>query len=368
MLIDTEYDVVVVGARVAGSVLAALLGDSDYRVLLVDRTSFPSPTLSTHFFRGAQLVSVLERLGLLEPVLALGAPPLTRQFSYVGGSDQASVEPPQDPGTIGYCLSVRREPLDHLLVRRAVFTGVTLAEGTRVTDLLCEEGRVTGVRLAMPAGEMTVRARIVVGADGRHSTVARLVDAPVEEQHPPYRGLYYRYMRNYASPDGGPPDGPEFSMLEDEVAYVFPSDAGMTCIALSINLDTFAWLRQAVEERFDERFTYHRGLAERVAAATPKGPVFGCGPEPNYVRVPFGPGWALVGDAGLHRDPWSGEGMDAAGVHATYLANAIHQWLSGNSSGAEALRWYHHQRNAHGLERYRQTVALARDLRPLSTP
>jgi menaquinone-9 beta-reductase len=366
MRIEPEYDVVVVGARVAGSTLAALLGDRGYRVLLVDRASFPSPTLSTHFFRGAQMVSVLQRLGLIDAVLALGAPPLTRQFSYVGGSGHAAIEPPQDPGDIGYCLSVRRGPLDHLLARRALSSGATLAERTRVTDLLMDRERVVGVRLATSEGETTVRARIVVGADGRHSTVARAVRAPEEERHPPYRGIYYRYVRDFPSPDGGPLNGPEFSALGDEIAYVFPSDAGVTCIALSLNLETFAWVRQAREERFAARLAHHHGLAGRVAASTPAGPLLGCGPEPNYVRVPVGQGWALVGDAGLHRDPWSGEGMDAASVHAAFLAEALCRWFAGGASAEEALAWYHHHRNAHGLARYHQTVALGRDLRQLN--
>jgi hypothetical protein len=108
-----HVDVVVVGARVAGSTVAALLGDSGAQVLLVDRASFPSPTLSTHFFRGGQAVSVFDRLGVLDRLLGLGAPPLRCEYTYVG--DPAGVVgPPQDPGEIGFSLSVRREALDEL--------------------------------------------------------------------------------------------------------------------------------------------------------------------------------------------------------------------------------------------------------------
>ena len=103
-----EYDLIIVGARIAGATLAALLGDAGYRVLLVDRVRFPAPTLSTHFFRGAGLLSVLGRLTLLDRVLALGAPPLVCQYIYANGSSHASSEPPQAPGEVGYCLSVRR--------------------------------------------------------------------------------------------------------------------------------------------------------------------------------------------------------------------------------------------------------------------
>ncbi len=364
---DLAFDALVIGARVAGSTLAALLGDAGHRVLLIDQASFPSPTLSTHFFRGARMVAVLDRLKVLDQVLALGPPPLRRQYVYGGGSGEPVVEPPQEPGDADFSLSVRRESFDHLLVRRAVRSGsVELLERTRATALLWEDGRVVGARLATPNGEREVRARIVVGADGRHSFVARAVAAPVEEQAPPTRAVYHQYVRDFPGPGGGQADGAEFSLLGDEVAYVFPSDDGVTCVALSVNQETFAWIRTARTERFRERLSRHAGLASRFAGAIPEGKLLGCGPEPNYVHVPVGPGWALVGDAGLHQDPWSGRGMDAAGLHATFLAEALLEWLGGGASESEALATYHARRNQEGLETYRATVALGRDLSVLT--
>jgi flavin-dependent dehydrogenase len=114
-----RYDVIVVGARVGGSTLTALLGDAGVSVLRLDRARFPSTTCSTHFFRGAGMVGVLERLGVLDAVLELGCPPLTREFNYADGGTEPTEAPPQDPGEVGYCLSVRREPLDFLLLKRA---------------------------------------------------------------------------------------------------------------------------------------------------------------------------------------------------------------------------------------------------------
>lgn len=364
-----EVDVLVVGARVAGATLAALLGDAGHSVLLIDRAAFPSPTLSTHFFRGAQALTVFDRLGVLDDLLALGAPPLRRQYTYRGGAAEATVESPQDPGAVGYCLSVRREPLDALLARRAAASPrVTLRERARLVGLIWERGRVVGARLALPVpeGEVEVRARIVVGADGRRSTVARAVGAPVETSDPPARAMYYRYVRDLAGPTGDAPDGAEFSRLGDEVAYVFPSDGGTVCVALSLNLAAFAWARTAREGRVAALLARHRGLAGRVDAATPAGPLLGCGPEASYVRAPAGPGWALVGDAGLHQDPWSGRGIDMAAVHATFLAEALGLWLGGALPEEEALAAYHRRRDAHGLDTYRRTVTLARDLSPLS--
>lgn len=362
-----EYDVVIIGARVAGAIAAALLGDAGARVLLVDRVSFPSSTVSTHFFRGAGLVSVLDRLDLLSGVLGLGCPPLVREFHYRDGDARPEIGPPQEPGAIGYCLSVRREPLDQMLVERACRSGsVELLERTRFLDVLFEGGRAVGARLSTLSGERDVSANLVVGADGRHSRVAQQVRAPSEIEDPPYRALYYRYVTGFPGPDGRAPDGPEFSALGDELAYVFPSDAGEVCVALSVNLSTYDWMRRSLSERFERRLREHAGLWPRYRNAAHQSKMLGCGPEPNFVRRPIGRGWALVGDAGLHQDPWTGLGMDMAGTHAAFLADEITAWLRGDATEADALAAYHRRRNKTALEGYRFTVDGARDLRLVS--
>ncbi len=352
---------IVVGARVAGSTLAALLGGAGVSVLLIDRARFPSTTPSTHFFRGAGLVAVLERLGVLDTVLALGCPPLTREFNYEDGGPDAVEGPPQEPGDAGYCLSVRREPLDSLLLERArADETVEVVESARVSGVLWDGHRAVGVALG---DGRRAHAALVVGADGRHSTVAKQANPELEHDAPAHRALYYRYVAGFAGPGGGVPDAAEFSLLGDEIAYVFPSDAGLTCVAISVNLETFRWLRRDLESRYTERVAQHRGLAERVAAASAHGRVAGCGPERSYVHVPHGPGWALVGDAALHQDPWSGLGMDMAGVHATFLADAIIDWLVGSVDERTAMASYHERRNAHALDAYHETVRGAADLR-----
>jgi flavin-dependent dehydrogenase len=140
----------------------------------------------------------------------------------------------------------------------------------------------------------------------------------------------------------------------------------MTCVALSINLETFRWLRTDLARRFAHRLDGHPGIASRVRQSTRSGRPLGCGPEPSYARTPVGPGWALVGDAALHRDPWSGLGIDMAGVHAGFLSDAIHDWISDAKDERTALREYHNRRNQHALSPVRQTVTLAADLRPMS--
>jgi flavin-dependent dehydrogenase len=285
-----EYvDVVVVGARVAGATLAALLGDAGARVLLVDRASFPSATLSTHFFGGGHAVSVFRRLGVLDRLLALGAPPLRCEYTYVD-DDAAEVGPPQDPGDVGYSLSVRREALDDVLVRRAAGSPVVeLAERTRLDDLLRRDGRVIGAVIEGPRGRRAVGARVVVGADGRRSKVAKLVGADDQERRSGARALYYRYVRDFASP--AEEIGAEFSPRGDEIAYVFPSDDGFACVAVSSPKSLFSEFRVSPSAMLDARIGQHSQIAERYEAAQRDGTVLGTAPEDNYVRIPFGEGW-----------------------------------------------------------------------------
>jgi menaquinone-9 beta-reductase len=360
------FDVAIVGARVAGSTLASLLGDAGYRVLLIDSATFPSDTISTHFFRGGGLVMVLERLGVLDEVLALDPPRLSVEYTLRAGDAAPTIGGPQVPGSLGYGLSVRRLPLDSILVDRARRTpGVKVLEAATARALLRDEaGRVVGLVIEHDGERLEVQSRLVVGADGRASWVARQVGAGDVRRESASRALYYRYVSDYASL-GPSHDGPEFSFLGDELVYAFPSDAGVTCLAVSINLEAFASFRSAPEGSFTDRLLAHRHVSERFRAARPVSRVLGSGPKDGVIREHSGPGWALVGDAGLHQDPWTGLGMDNAGVHATFLADAIDDWLRGRSTEATALETYRNRRDDHALEDFEITARAGRDLSAL---
>lgn len=358
-----EYDVAIVGARVAGSITAALLGDACVRVLLVDAARFPSDTISTHFFRGAGLVGTLRRLGVLDEVRALGAPPLFHQYTYASGSAEPEIGPPQDPGDVGFALSVRRLGLDRILLERARRTpGVDVRDGAPVRSLVRDDaGRVTGLALQVDGGTTLISARLVVGADGRGSFVARSVGAAVERTEPATRAMYFRYLRGFA-PRNGAHDGPEFSFSGDELVYAFPSDDGVTCLAISINLAAFERFRAAPEAAFDERVRVHPGLRDRIVAAVPDGRILGSGPKDAVIRTPVGPGWALVGDACLHQDPWTGLGMDNAATQASMLAEAADAWLRGGTPEAEAMDTYRTRRDLAALPGFEFTASAGRDL------
>jgi flavin-dependent dehydrogenase len=187
---------------------------------------------------------------------------------------------------------------------------------------------VIGGVIADGSGTRLVRAQFVIGADGHASRVAQLLGARVQEEVPPSRAMYYRYIKELEGPDGDP-DGPEFSLGDDELVYVFPSDGGLACVALSLNLDDYRTVRTDANRAFEDRIAAHPFVSGRVATAAWSGRLWACGPRRSVVRVPTGPGWALVGDESLCQDPWTGLGMDNAATHATFLAEAVSAVLSG---------------------------------------
>ena len=352
---DTRHDAIVVGGRVGGALTAARLADHGLSVLVLESSHFPSDTLSTHFFRGDGLVRGLAEIGALEEALDTGAPRLTREYFYVGGQPEPDVNPPQEPGEVGFCLSVRRETLDALVADRvAAISSVDFRTGTKAVDLLRRDGAVAGVRDA--AGRVHT-APVTVGADGRRSGVARWVGAGVEQCHAAAREMYYRYFAGWTGPGGGPIDGPEFSLNGNELAYVFPSDRGTACVALTVPLEHGNEGATTTPEFFVSRLQEHRGLWPRLKAAEPLGKIFVGPPQDSVIREAAGPGWALVGDAGTYQDPWTGFGMDTAARQAEALANVV---------TADPSDWnnaYATARDSVTLDRFTMTVTMAPDLR-----
>jgi menaquinone-9 beta-reductase len=356
--------VLIVGARIAGATLATILGAGGMKVILIDTASFPSTTLSTHFFRGEWGVRALDRLGVLDEVLSLRPPKLVCQYDYALGATEPQVSGAQSPGAAGFCLSVRREPLDDILVRRAAREStVSMMTGTRFINILRDGDRIVGAQISREGEQIEVTCRVVVGADGRRSAVAKAVGAAVQVSDPPMRALYYQYVRGFPTPGEA---GPEFSLRGDEIAYVFPSDDAVACVAVSVNLERFRGMRGSLATGFRGVIDDHPALAERFARAQPVGRVLGCGPETSYVRHPVGAGWALVGDASIHQDPWSGRGIDFATTHATFLAEALLEAGAGGKAERDALQRYVARRDEHGLPGYRETTEFAADISRLS--
>ena len=345
-----RYDVIVVGARCAGSPTAMLLARQGYRVLLVDKARFPSDTLSSHFMQ-QQGVSFIKRWGLLDRLVALGAPPVRSTSLNFGPFVIRGSALPIDGVVEAY--ATRRTLLDHMLVDGAVESGAEVREGFTVEGLTFENGSVSGVRGRLNDRETTESAAIVVGADGRRSMVARDVGAPTYEAVPPQAVTYYSYWSDV------PTDGLEIYVRPDRSWGMFPTNEGLTCIALSWPVSEFQANRHDVEGNFLKTLDLVPEVAERVRNGARVERFRGTGDVPNFFRKPYGDGWALVGDAGYHKDPCTAQGIGDGFRDAQLLVDAIHAGLSGRRPMYQALGGYEKARNEHVMPIYQFTCELA---------
>jgi flavin-dependent dehydrogenase len=341
---STEYrDVVVVGARCAGAATAMMVARAGLDVLALDRASFPSDVLSTHGIARGGVVQ-LARWGLLGDVLASGAPAVREVELHRGGERQ--VRALRASAGVDCLVAPRRFVLDALLVDAARAAGAEVREGVTVTGLLRDaSGRVAGVGVRDRHGHATeVRARVVVGADGLRSRVAQWVGAPVVEGFDHDTATFCTYV--------GDVDwrGFEFHVAHRALAGVFPTHGAEASVWLCRPTDLLADVRAAGRDR-EQAFLAQLDvlappLASRVRHGRLTAPVRGAIGMPNHARRAVGPGWALVGDAGYHRDPVTGHGITDAFRDAELLATALVDALRGLAPEAEALDGYRRRRDA----------------------
>ncbi|OGO38207.1 MAG: hypothetical protein A2Z03_07655 [Chloroflexi bacterium RBG_16_56_8] len=357
-----DYEVIIVGARVAGSTLATLLGLQGHRVLLLEKAHFPSDTLSTHFFR-APTLRVFERLGVLDEVKS-AAPPLTVLWNYIDGHViSAPVEAPE--AHLRYFLCRRRITLDWVLFQRAKQElDIEVRQGAHVKELIRLNGRVTGVRWTEADGMNEASARVVVGADGFYSTLAKSLEPAYETRSPVRRCMYYTYFQGIKPLDET--SFAEHHFLGNTLTYVFPTDANLTLVAVSVPISEFASFRKEPLKRFRAHLNSLSLLAPRLHKAEVAAAVKGAGNVPCYQRVPYGPGWALVGDSQQIMDPWSGMGIDHATTHASLLADSLHRFLCDGAPWDVTMSDYRSQARKWSEKAYRRTSTYAADLRPMT--
>ena len=352
----SHHEVVVVGGRVAGSTTAMLLARLGHDVVVVDQASFPSDTISTHSLARSGVVQ-LRRWGLLDDVLDSGAPAI-RQVTFNAGGKSIS-RTIKDKAGVDLLIAPRRYVLDTILATAAEYAGAEVRPGVTVTGLQWDgRGRVVGVSGHDRAGApVELGARFVVGADGLRSRVAELVGARVNQAGPAGGAAQYAY---YA---GIPWSGFEFFVAERSFAGVFPTHDGQACIwVCNPAADAKAVRRRtrSREEAFDQLLERsHPELAERLGHARRTSPVQGMLRQPNQVRRAFGPGWALVGDAGYYRDAVTAYGMSDAFRDAELLATAIDRALRDAAEEATALAGYQQQRDRSLAEIFEITCQLA---------
>ncbi len=356
-----DYDAIIVGARIAGGSLAALLGMRGWRILLLDKATFPSDTLSTHFFRSPAL-RVFAQIGVLDQVAA-AAPPLKVLWNYIDGhviSDSVQ----SDEEQFNFFLCVRRITLDAILFERARREpSIDIRQGAIVTEIIQRAGIVTGVRWTEAGARREASARLVIGADGFYSKVAHTLQPKVEVEYPTQRCMYYTYMKGIE-----PLDGPtaEHHFVGDSLTYVFPTDNDLTLVALSLPISEFPAIKKEPQNKLLTHLHSLPRLKPRLSRAEVVTEVKGAGNIPGYQRIPYGPGWALVGDAQQIMDPWSGMGIDHATTHTGFLADVLDRWLKEETDWQTAMSTYHQQARAWSEKSFRRTCTYAADLRPMT--
>lgn len=345
------YDAIIIGARCAGSPTAMLLARLGYRVLLADRITFPCDTFRSHALI-PQAMSRIKRWGLLDELIATGCAPIRDITMDLGDFPLRGSFPVFDGLSEAY--APRRKYLDHILARAAVAAGAELREGFNIVDLLWDAGQVVGIR-GQSQGQAPVaeHARIVVGADGLHSLVARSVAAPTYHELPTLTWIYYSYW------SGVPMTGVENYRLDDVAMLGFPTNDGLSCVGVFGPIAGFRGFRADVEGSFMRTLTRFPALRERVAGGRRAERWFGTADLPGLFRKPYGPGWALVGDSGYHKDPVTATGISDAFRDAELLAEAIDAGLSGRQPLQNALADYEQQRNEVALPLYETTRLLA---------
>ncbi|MGO9837145.1 MAG: NAD(P)/FAD-dependent oxidoreductase [Polyangiaceae bacterium] len=337
-----RFDTIVVGARCAGAPLATHLARAGQKVLLLDSAKLPSDhPLSTHFVSPIG-VEWLDDLGVGAEVRRLSPPSCVIRMDL----DGVQLDVPFKNGRAGHCL--RRLHLDRLLQEAAAKAGAILRDQTKVVDLIREDGRVVGVEAVHAGATHRFHTAVVVGADGRHSTVAELAGAKEYLGYDTPRFGYWAYwpalpawtqdpsFRDFDAYTGFAEDG--------TARFIFQTDANLLILGvLALTSELPSW-KGRYEAAYLERLRSWPVTAPLVEGNQREGKVVGLLSSRCFFREAAGPGFALLGDAGLHKDPTPGLGITDALRDARNLGRAI---LSG---GDEALVRYWRQRDVDSID------------------
>jgi flavin-dependent dehydrogenase len=347
------FDVIVVGARCAGAPTALLLARKGYKVLLLDRGTFPSDMPFSNHYVHQTGSARLKRWGLLDALAATNCPPIrTNHFDYGAFSLTGSPVPAEGGVTEAY--APRRIKLDPVLVDAAVKAGVELREGFSVQEVLWDKDRVSGIRGHQKNGDsVSEHARITVGADGMFSTVAKAVKAEEYKTGPALEGSWYAYF------SGVPMIGWHLWLRQDRVIFAYNTNDNLSLIGVAFAAKDLPMVRADVEKHHSAVIQEHAPeLWERMQAGKRESRYVG-GAIPSFVRKPYGPGWALVGDAGYQKDPCTASGITDAFSSAEWLAEAIDAGFSGRKPLEQALAGYEQTRNQTELPYFDLTTQLA---------
>jgi len=347
------YDAIVIGARCAGAATAMLLARKGHRVLLVDRATFPSDIPHGHLIHRLG-PKRLASWGVLERVLATGCPALTTITVDSGDFPLAARDLSAD-GVPAAC-GPRRTALDHVLVEAAIEAGAELRAGFSVESLVRDGERVVGIRGGdrRRGTSVTEHATLTIGADGRRSQVARAVGAPAYEEVPALTCWYFSYWADV------PGDGLEIYDRHGRAIFAFPTNDDLFAVFVAWPASELEAVRADIERQFLAALDGVPSLGERVRAGRRADRFYGATDLPNFLRKPYGAGWALVGDAGCHKDPFLALGLCDAFRDAELLAKAVDEGASGRRPIEHALAEYERCRNEATLPDYRLNLERAR--------
>ncbi|MBO4210379.1 NAD(P)/FAD-dependent oxidoreductase [Micromonospora echinofusca] len=365
------YDAIVIGARCAGASTAMLLARQGHRVLVVDRASFPSDVISTHFL-WPHGMSYLNRWGLLDQVLAVTPSYSTMKLVNDGIELTGSVPAEllreyfrdlhgDDSGVVQSYASVRRLVLDQILVEAAAKAGAEVRTNFAVRELLVSDGRVVGIRGRTLDGELVEeRARIVVGADGRNSFVARTLNLPKYDERPRCTFAYWTYYSGF-----------------DLGLGQIHRRGRLACAVVPTNFEqnmTLVWgpsewsrdFRRDVPGNFQRALDFvSPELGEVVRTrGTRMERIYGTLDQAAFLRPLHGPGWVLVGDAECFKDQCTAIGMTHAFRDAELTSAALHRWLTGEATIDEAMTTYETRRRSQNAAAYYDYVCTLAEMRP----
>ncbi|WP_279339187.1 NAD(P)/FAD-dependent oxidoreductase [Sphaerisporangium perillae] len=344
------YDVIVVGARCAGSPAAMLLARAGYRVLLLDKARFPRDTLSTHYIHQPG-VAKLGQWGVLDDVVATGCPPIDRIVYQVEDVRLEGCSWGVDGHRTAY--APRRHRLDPVLAAAATAAGAEFREGCQVEGLLFDGDRVAGVRCTTSNGRFEERARLVIGADGMRSTVASLTGAPTTVEDDRRSCVYFSYWEDL-------PATFEVYARPHRLVGTVPTNDGRTLVGAYFPQSEFDRIRgDAMTAYLESVRTTAPEVHERLRAARRAERLYGTGDQRNFFRQAAGPGWVLLGDSGYHKDSIGNSGITDAFLQVQMLVDHIGDGLRDEAGLDLALGRFGRDRDEHFLGLYHGTLKAA---------
>jgi flavin-dependent dehydrogenase len=362
-----NFDVIIVGARVAGSAAAILLARDGRRVLLIDKDAFPSDRLSTHIVLGGG-TKVLERIGVLEMLERAGGVRFTRSRTVGPDFDYSGELMREGADNRGLCLG--RVLMDAAMIDAArSFEGVTFRERFRLTDLLIEEDAIVGIRGEDASGVHEFRATLTIGADGMRSSVAQIaserIDAFPRVDVPCARAYYYAYFEGVSPKNLGDDLVAEFESATGAGNLVCRCQNGLTVAATAFDASEMQTFRTDLASNLRGYLNRSFAVGKMLEGATMVGRVFSSGILNNTYRNPVTDGALLLGDAGLHVDPLFGQGHSMALMSAWMVGELAREWFStgrGNSIPVGMLDDFTRRRDAELMPYYKASVQVSRTI------